>query len=271
MTGSSPMPMSGQNARTSTSASLVVVVRADDPDVQVAHRHEVGLQREHPLRALEQHRHPARAVVGPRHVDAPRRRRSGATSRSCRGRRRRPGRCLISGGAAKASRSPRLSRTRPAPHSCTSSPSCWGCPPASSQACALPDRRVSRERQLQARREDPQPVVGVRVRRLEQERRLGQVRPARERRHLLVAEPVRAVHDRDRVAEERLAGEDVDLAEAAHAREPSVGWLSLSLRRPWPPGGGEAIRIAPATARAIQMRQLRHAHPEAERGRRRRP
>ena len=44
----------------------------------------------------------------------------------------------MNGGPAKASRSPLRSRTSPAPHSCTSSPSVLGTPPASSQACAEP-------------------------------------------------------------------------------------------------------------------------------------
>ncbi len=78
------------------------------------------------------------------------------------------------------------------------------------------DGRVPGERQLEARREDPQPVVrlvggglraGTSSRRGSSSWRTWPCpRP----------DPVGVVHDGDRVAEEGLAGEDVDLAEAAH-------------------------------------------------------
>jgi hypothetical protein len=88
---------------------------------------------------------------------------------------------------------------------------------------------VAGERQLTGRGEDPQPVVGGRVARLEEERRLGQVRPAGDRRHRRIVELVGAGHDGDRIAHERLGGEHVDLGElqTAHPqtlRQPGAGW-----------------------------------------------
>ncbi len=89
--------------------------------------------------------------------------RSAARGRSRPGRRRTTGPERTSGGAANASRSPRRIRTSPAPHSWTTSS------PARHAAGLEPgvraaQRRVAGERQLAARREDPQPVVGARVR-----------------------------------------------------------------------------------------------------------
>ena len=59
------------------------------------------------------------------------------------------------------------------------------------------------ERQLAAGREDADAVVGRRVGGREQEGRLAQVGPARERLHPRVVERVGAVHDGERVAEQR--------------------------------------------------------------------
>jgi hypothetical protein len=69
-----------------------------------------------------------------------------------------------------------------------------------------------------ARREDLDAVVGPGRRGRQEERRLRQVRPAREPQHLLVGETLAVEDDRERVARERLGGEDVDLAEASPHR-----------------------------------------------------
>ena len=146
-----------------------------------------------------------------------------------------------SGGACNASRSPRVMVTSPAPHSCTMA-SPRGVPPASSQACALPERRVAGERQLAAGGEDAEPVVGLGARGAQQERRLRQVGPLREQLHPGVVEVVGVVDDRDRVAGERAGAEDVDLAElvrVSHALSVPApacrpGWGSGRRRRtPW--------------------------------------
>lgn len=88
------------------------------------------------------------------------------------------------------------------------------------------ERGVPGERQLTARREDAQPVVGVGVRRREHERRLGQVGPPCEAGHLVVGETQRVEDDGDGVAAVRGCGEDVDLGEralphAAHRTQPT--------------------------------------------------
>src|SRR5439155_6159244 len=62
-------------------------------------------------------------------------------------------------------------------------------------------------------REDPQAVVGPLVRRRADERRLGQVRPGRDRLHLLARHDVAVEHHGDRVALEWHLGEYVDLLE----------------------------------------------------------
>ena len=94
---------------------------------------------------------------------------------------------------------------------------------------ARAERRMAGEGQLAARREDPHPVVGAGLRRREDERRLGEVRPVGDAGELVVGEPVTVEHDGDRVAAVRRLGEHVDLGEAAlHGRRawhahPSVG------------------------------------------------
>ena len=59
------------------------------------------------------------------------------------------------------------------------------------------------ERQLAAGREDAHPVVGAGVGRRQQEGRLAQVGPARERLHPRVVERVGVVDDGERIAEQR--------------------------------------------------------------------
>ena len=80
---------------------------------------------------------------------------------------------------------------------------------------ARAERRMPGERQLAERRPDPDAVVGGVARRRQDERRLRQVRPARDRRHRLVVDPVGVEHDGERIAEERRLAEHVDLDEAS--------------------------------------------------------
>src|SRR5262249_31217654 len=77
------------------------------------------------------------------------------------------------------------------------------------------DGRMAGEGQLVARREDAHPIVGC-LARLEK-RGLREIGPARDALHLVARQVLAVEHDRDRVAEERPAGKDIDLQEAAHA------------------------------------------------------
>ena len=88
---------------------------------------------------------------------------------------------------------------------------------------------MAREGQLDGGREDPDAIVGVVGGRWEQERRLGQVRPAGEATKGLVVDPLRLVDDGDGIAAIRLVGEDVDLTKGSAHR--------ASMPRPWPHGG----------------------------------
>jgi hypothetical protein len=84
---------------------------------------------------------------------------------------------------------------------------------------AAAERRVAREGEFAAGREDAHPVVGRGVGGRQQEGGLAQIRPARVGLHLRIAQTVRVVHHGQRVAEQRRVGEHVDLREAAvHAR-----------------------------------------------------
>src|SRR5437763_17211626 len=71
------------------------------------------------------------------------------------------------------------------------------------------------EGQLVARRENAQAIVARFARR--EERGLREIGPARNALHVGALQSFAVEHDRDRVAEERPAGKDVDLLEAAHA------------------------------------------------------
>ena len=82
---------------------------------------------------------------------------------------------------------------------------------------ARAERRVAGERQLPARHEDAQAVVGVRCGRTQQERRLREVRPAREALHRRVVKVVGVVHDGHRVAAVRAGAEHVHLAERSRS------------------------------------------------------
>lgn len=67
--------------------------------------------------------------------------------------------------------------------------------------------------QLSARREDAHPVVRLRRRRLQEKDRLAQVRPAGERGHRLVRQPVGGDHHRQGIALQGFAGKNVYLLE----------------------------------------------------------
>ena len=77
------------------------------------------------------------------------------------------------------------------------------------------ERRVTGERKLTARREDPDPVVGAGGFRRDDERGLGQVRPARELLHLLGGQALAVEDDSDGIPEVPLFGEHINLAELA--------------------------------------------------------
>ena len=83
---------------------------------------------------------------------------------------------------------------------------------------AAAERRMARKGQLAAWREDAQAVVGIRQCRRRDERGFTQVGPPGEGSHRRLVETLTIEHDRDRVAEERPFGEDIDLREAACAR-----------------------------------------------------
>src|SRR5207249_112933 len=96
-----------------------------------------------------------------------------------------------------------------------------------------PDRRMAGERQLSPRRENAQAVVGPLVRRRADERRLGQVRPRRDRLHLLARHGVAIEHDCDRVALEWHGGEHVHLLEGKglHPELLLWGWSTRPIER----------------------------------------
>ena len=99
---------------------------------------------------------------------------------------------------------------------------------------AGPQRGMPGERQFPGRGEDPDQVIGPGVARRQHERGLRQVRPVRELLHLLVGKPVRAEHDRDRVAEIRGIGEDVHLTKLIR-HTPSLGGGAAPAAGPIPP------------------------------------
>lgn len=78
------------------------------------------------------------------------------------------------------------------------------------------ERRMSSERHLVLRSEDPYPVVGVGVGRRKQEGRLRQVRPPCERLHLLVAQTLGIDDHGHRVPHRPPGGEHINLSKAPH-------------------------------------------------------
>ena len=137
VTGSSAIPISGQKARISTAHSLPSGYGPTTPMSMPAAADQSGSRAS--TSSAESSSTPTQP--GPLSIHS--------RSRTCEGSIRRartirsrsssdtsPDR--MNGGPAKASRSPRRSCTRPAPHSCTSVPSVRGTPPASSHACAEP-------------------------------------------------------------------------------------------------------------------------------------
>jgi hypothetical protein len=88
---------------------------------------------------------------------------------------------------------------------------------------AAPQGRMAGKRQLPARSEYANAIVRARRARLEEKRRLAQVRPVGEARHPGIAHPVGADDDRERVAPQRVGGEDVYLLEFEFGQEASAG------------------------------------------------
>ena len=74
-----------------------------------------------------------------------------------------------------------------------------------------PKSGVPGERQFTSRGEDPQPVVRRRSGGRQNERRLGQIHPARQALHLLVSQVRAIVDDGNRIAEVGDCGEHIDL------------------------------------------------------------
>ena len=99
---------------------------------------------------------------------------------------------------------------------------------------AAAQRRVAGKGQFTARREDAHAVVRCRVGGWQKESGFRQLRPAREGGHRRVIEPLGVDHHRQRVAAQRLRGEDIDLGEAAlphHAAKRGHGVSSPSRSR----------------------------------------
>src|SRR5690349_23142214 len=213
-----------------------------DADVQV---HRTRPDREHRLGAGQQRRHPAGSVVGPGDVDdvgpldvqRPRRllRYLVLGRATADQRRRREGQAPLGPphrdqpGTAFLDDGVRIGRLAA------------GLPPGMAGA----ERGVPGERQLPGRREDPDEVIGPGRARRQHERGLRQVRPARERLHLLVGEPLGAEHHRDRVAEVRGCGEDVDLAELV-GHTPSLGGTVPTAAGPIPRPAALTLRFGDA-------------------------
>ena len=87
------------------------------------------------------------------------------------------------------------------------------------------------EGQLDRRGEDPDPDVGIVGGRREDENGLGEVRLAGNRLHVDLAQVAAIREDGDRVAGQRLVGEDVgdDVAKAAHGSRLPVGLVQRPL------------------------------------------
>ncbi len=94
------------------------------------------------------------------------------------------------------------------------------------------------ERQLLGGREDPDTVVGLRIRWREEERGLGQVGPVRKLLHPGGAEPGGFKDDGERIAAEGLGTEHINLGERAVGRG-SFGSHYLSLVK-WVPAQANA-------------------------------
>jgi hypothetical protein len=186
----------------------------DHAEVQVAEQRPVRPQRQHPLRRVEQQHVPARAVVDEPVVDQ-------RVLGQVQGGHSLPQHVVRHRGLGQRRRcgEPQARVVGAQRHQAHAAllhdlPGTRGGATGRQPGVAGADRGVPGERQLAARCEDPQPVVGGRVGGAEQEGRLGQVRPAGEGGHLLVGEVVGAVHHGDRVAEVGHGGEHVDLGEA---------------------------------------------------------
>src|ERR1700685_3497958 len=90
---------------------------------------------------------------------------------------------------------------------------------------ATAESRMTRKGQLPLRREYANAVVGQWMCRLQKERRLAQIGPIGESRHLRLAQSVGAKNHGQRVAAQRLRGEHVDLTKSklVHRLQPWCG------------------------------------------------
>ncbi len=120
-------------------------------------------------------------------------------------------------------------------------------------------RRVAGEWQLARRSKDPHLVIGGRIGWRQDERRLRQVRPLRDRQHRVSVKPGSVEHHRDRVAQVRLFGEHIDLAEVARGHA-----LSLPTAAPGPAMGHDPYFDAQRSGTLPQMNEeLGFAGPAA--------
>ena len=125
------------------------------------------------------------------------------------------------------------------------------------------------ERKLDRRREDPDPDVGIVGGRREDENGLGEVRLAGDRLHVDLAQVAAVREDGDRVAGQRLVGEDVgdDVAKAAHGSRLPVGpcltgspgacYVGATAGGPVSAAGRSTVRIGPVNqCRAERSHQM---------------
>ncbi len=108
---------------------------------------------------------------------------------------------------------------------------------------AAAERGVAGKGQLAAGGEDAHAVVGAGLGGRQQKGGLGQIGPAREGRHARVVQARRVVHHRQRVAAQRLGGEDIQLVEAPLHRRASSAAASTrpSAATPCSISGGTTV------------------------------
>jgi hypothetical protein len=223
-------------------------VRPRHPDVEIG---QARPQRQHRVGTFQQHAHPARAVVHPLRVDHLG---SGDAERGhdplqrplvhrprTQQRRRRERQRAVDPPQFDQARVALLDDHVRAP---------------GSTACGQPgvtgtERRVTGERKLTAGREDPDPVVGAGGFRRDDERGLGQVRPARELLHLLGGQALSVEDDSNRITEVQLVGEHINLAERAlHGIE--CGMRARRAGGDFLPDGGEFLPRLPRSRILLQ-------------------
>ena len=221
VTGSSTAaPSFGKNARTSKASGEPSRVRADDAEVELAEAR--ARARAPPRRSRAGRATQPGPVVDPLRVEDLAARRCRGSVAICIDELLVDGPERRSGGAANASPAP-MRRTGISPARALLHDHVVALRRAAAErepGVARAERRVAREGQLEHRREDAHPVVGLGLARRQHERRLGEVRPVREALHLLVLRPVAVEHDGDRVA---CVGVVVKTSTCANGRSMAAG------------------------------------------------